>query len=197
MFWNVFNCFTTTCTTLHEEVFANLPFDDCVSSCKTCRGLLRKNEWAGYDPDTDPYDVRFAVIELTPEEPPEMMLKRQIAALQIRIGRGGDPATVRHYEKVLQELIDELPPTAQKSISPTLLRRLSLSKRSRKDSSISEFQSMSTGLWDDYAEIPNFSDFSASDDEVFSDSEDESEQDPQSPSNRNLLVNDGAESVRL
>ena len=32
------------------------------------------------------------------------------------------------------------------------------------------------GLWDDYAEIPNFSDFSASDDEVFSDSEDESEQ---------------------
>ena len=71
---------------------------------------------AGYDPDTDPYDVRFAVIELTPEEPPdswlkdvfiqvqgragagqgqchraasqEMMLKRQIAALQIRIGRG-------------------------------------------------------------------------------------------------------------
>mmetsp|Transcript_86956 Transcript_86956/g.137909 ORF Transcript_86956/g.137909 Transcript_86956/m.137909 type:complete len:127 (+) Transcript_86956:178-558(+) len=126
-----------------------------------------------------------------------MMLKRQIAALQIRIGRGGDPETVRHYEKVLQELIDELPPTAQKSISPTLLRRLSLSKRSRKDSSISEFQSMSTGLWDDYAEIPNFSDFSASDDEVFSDSEDESEQEPQSPSNRNLLLNDGADSVRL
>ena len=26
---------------------------------------------AGYDPDTDPYDVRFAVIEVTPEEPPE------------------------------------------------------------------------------------------------------------------------------
>ena len=26
---------------------------------------------AGYDPDTDPYDVRFAVIELTPEEPPD------------------------------------------------------------------------------------------------------------------------------
>ena len=24
MFWNVFNCFTTTCTTLHEEVFAKL-----------------------------------------------------------------------------------------------------------------------------------------------------------------------------
>ena len=31
------------------------------------RSAFRK---AGYDPDTDPYDVRFAVIEVT-EEPPE------------------------------------------------------------------------------------------------------------------------------
>lgn len=43
---------------------------------------------AGYDPDTDPYDVRFAVIELTPEEPPDSWLKDVFIQVQGRSGAG-------------------------------------------------------------------------------------------------------------
>eukprot|EP00434_Breviolum_minutum_P023798 symbB.v1.2.020992.t1/scaffold1759.1/size102758/8 len=171
MFWNIFNCYGTTTRTRSsscdededEEVVFKLPISDCFSSCLNCGGLCEKNEYAGYDPDNDPYDVTTAVIEVSPKEPPERLLRKQILALDIRIQRGGDPQTVQHYEKVLQELKNELPPTA------ALPRRLR-SAKSRKDSSMSELRSMSTGLWDDVVDA-NFSDFTAED--LFSDSEDE------------------------
>eukprot|EP00438_Fugacium_kawagutii_P016036 Skav225115 [mRNA] locus=scaffold1459:80643:84081:+ [translate_table: standard] len=158
MFWDLFNCWSSTCTSIQEEVFSNLSLDDCVSSCLTCGGLLEKNEWAGYNPDTDPYDPRTAVIDVAPESV-EIVLKKQIEALCIRIGRGGDAQTLEHYHKVIEELENELaslPPTEEESANQIPMEPISFSKLRKESSESGGLASMSTGLLE-YQELPAFS----------------------------------------
>lgn len=55
-----------------------------------------------YTPESDEYDVRTAI--LPPSESEDSLVKKQISALRRRIARGGDPAVISHYERLVIEM---------------------------------------------------------------------------------------------
>ncbi|CAK9082359.1 unnamed protein product [Durusdinium trenchii] len=155
MFWDAFGCFSTTWTTIQEDIFTLWPSTDTVS-CWNC-GCLAKHEWAGYNPAEDRYDVHRAVVHgQPPQMTSERLLKKQILALSVRIARGGDPATVRHYQTVMEELKEEL----FKLENPTVIisRGSCVSKHSREESILTELRTMSTGLSEDAADFHHLTD---------------------------------------
>lgn len=60
------------------------------------------DEWAGYNPDTDDYDVRTAPILPPPEDDP--FESKQLAQLKSRTRKGGDVDVIGHYLKIIQEM---------------------------------------------------------------------------------------------
>lgn len=56
-----------------------------------------------YDPDSDDYDLRTAPV-LPPKENIEDLTQKQIVALCKRIAKGGDPAVLSHYRRLVMEL---------------------------------------------------------------------------------------------
>mmetsp|Transcript_74124 Transcript_74124/g.131082 ORF Transcript_74124/g.131082 Transcript_74124/m.131082 type:complete len:229 (-) Transcript_74124:24-710(-) len=71
------------------------------------RRSLAEDEWP-YNPDEDDYDLRTAPVK-PPELNDDVILKQQIAALQKRIARGGDPTIVEHYQRIVSELQSSQP----------------------------------------------------------------------------------------
>jgi len=76
-----------------------------VPSTPESRGELRDdpdNEWAGYNPDTDDYDMCTAPV--LPPVAGNIIERRQIAQLKSRIAKGGDLNVMSHYGKVVHDM---------------------------------------------------------------------------------------------
>lgn len=72
------------------------------------RRVDSQSEWVEYDPDADDYDVTTAPL-LPAKEASEAIVLKQIAALQGRILRGGDPCVLRHYQATIHDMRHALP----------------------------------------------------------------------------------------
>eukprot|EP00930_Biecheleria_cincta_P091510 TRINITY_DN810_c0_g1_i2.p1 TRINITY_DN810_c0_g1~~TRINITY_DN810_c0_g1_i2.p1 ORF type:complete len:179 (-),score=30.39 TRINITY_DN810_c0_g1_i2:136-672(-) len=76
-----------------------------VPSTPELRGELRddpEDEWAGYNPDTDDYDMCLAPV--LPPVADNIVERRQIAQLRSRIAKGGDVSIINHYWKVVHDM---------------------------------------------------------------------------------------------